>query len=44
MQIFKEGFHREQEVSIPRSKNSNKEGERPARLGRKLLIKLKGKD
>jgi len=42
-QIFKDVFHRVQELSIPRCKKSGKEGKRPAWLSRDLLVKLKGK-
>ncbi|KFQ90119.1 hypothetical protein N337_04750, partial [Phoenicopterus ruber ruber] len=42
-QIFKEAFHRAQELSIPRCKKSGKEGKRPTWLRRELLVKLKGK-
>ncbi|KFQ85226.1 hypothetical protein N337_10020, partial [Phoenicopterus ruber ruber] len=42
-QIFKEAFHRAQELSIPGCKKSGKEGKRPAWLSRDLLVKLKGK-
>ncbi|KFQ15609.1 hypothetical protein N330_03315, partial [Leptosomus discolor] len=42
-QIFKNAFHRAQELSIPRCKKSGKEGKRPAWLSRDLLVKLKGK-
>lgn len=41
MQIFKEVFHRVQELSIPRSKNLGKEVKRLAWLSRELLVKLK---
>ncbi|KFQ01311.1 hypothetical protein N330_00721, partial [Leptosomus discolor] len=39
-QIFKDAFHRAQELSIPASK---KEGKRPAWLSKDLLVKLKSK-
>ncbi|KFQ86553.1 hypothetical protein N337_12956, partial [Phoenicopterus ruber ruber] len=42
-QIFKEAFHRAQELSIPRCKKTSKGGKRPAWLSRDLLVKLKGK-
>ncbi|KFV50335.1 hypothetical protein N328_01276, partial [Gavia stellata] len=42
-QIFKDTFHRPQELSIPRYKKSGKEGKRLAWLNRDLLVKLKGK-
>ncbi|KFM05399.1 hypothetical protein AS27_15836, partial [Aptenodytes forsteri] len=42
-QIFKDTFHRAQELLIPRHKKSGKEGKRPAWLSRDLLVKLKGK-
>jgi len=42
-QIFKDTFHRAQELSIPRHKKSGKEGKRPAWPSRDLLVKLKGK-
>jgi len=42
-QIFKDTFHRVQELSVPRCKKSGKEGKRPAWLSQDLLIKLKGK-
>ncbi|KFQ20168.1 hypothetical protein N332_09221, partial [Mesitornis unicolor] len=42
-QIFKEAFHREQELSIPKCKKSGREGKRPAWMSRDLLAKLKGK-
>ncbi|GAB0186222.1 mitochondrial enolase superfamily member 1 [Grus japonensis] len=42
-QIFKDPFHRAQELSIPRCKKSGKEGKRPTWLSRDLLVKLKGK-
>ncbi|KFW69345.1 hypothetical protein AS28_06177, partial [Pygoscelis adeliae] len=42
-QIFKDAFHRAQELSIPRCKKSGKEGKRLARMSRDLLVKLKGK-
>ncbi|GAB0203805.1 hypothetical protein GRJ2_002846100 [Grus japonensis] len=42
-QIFKDTFHRAQELSIPRCKKSGKEGKRLAWLSRDLLVKLKGK-
>ncbi|KFQ59950.1 hypothetical protein N334_02077, partial [Pelecanus crispus] len=41
--IFKEAFHRVQELSVPRCKKSGKEGKRPAWLSRDLLVKLKSK-
>ncbi|KAM6103455.1 uncharacterized protein LJ206_014212 [Theristicus caerulescens] len=42
-QIFKDAFHRAQELLIPRCKKSGKEGKRPAWLSHDLLVKLKGK-
>ncbi|KFQ71317.1 hypothetical protein N335_05210, partial [Phaethon lepturus] len=42
-QIFKDAFHRTQELSIPKWKRSGKEGKRPAWLSQDLLVKLKGK-
>jgi len=42
-QIFKDAFHRVQELSVPRCKKSGKEGKRPAWLSRDLLVKLNGK-
>jgi len=42
-QIFKDAFHRVQELSVPRCKKSGKEGKRPVCLSRDLLGKLKGK-
>jgi len=42
-QIFKDGFHRGQELSVPRCKKSGKEGKRPVWLSRDLLVKLKGR-
>ncbi|KFQ31696.1 hypothetical protein N332_00599, partial [Mesitornis unicolor] len=41
--IFKEAFHRAQELLIPKCKKSGKEGKRPAWLNQDLLAKLKGK-
>ncbi|KFU91186.1 hypothetical protein M959_05608, partial [Chaetura pelagica] len=42
-QIFKDAFHRAQEVSIPKCKKSGKVGKRPVWLSQDLLVKLKGK-
>ncbi|KFQ62882.1 hypothetical protein N334_11525, partial [Pelecanus crispus] len=42
-QIFKDTFHRAQELSVPKCKKSGKEGKRPAWLSRDLLVKLKSK-
>ena len=42
-QIFKDAFHKAQELSIPQCKNSGREGTRLAWLSRDLLVKLKGK-
>ncbi|KFQ50610.1 hypothetical protein N334_03009, partial [Pelecanus crispus] len=42
-QIFKDTFHRAQELSVPKGKKSGKEGKRPAWLSRDLLVKLKSK-
>ena len=36
-QIFKDAFHRAQELSIPRCKKSGKEGKRPAWISQDLL-------
>jgi len=41
-QVFKDVFHKAQELSIPKYKKSGKEGKRPAWLNRDLLVKLKG--
>jgi len=42
-QIFKDAFHRVQELLVPRCKKSEKEGKRSAWLSGDLLVKLKGK-
>ncbi|KFP99488.1 hypothetical protein N329_04107, partial [Haliaeetus albicilla] len=42
-QIFKDAFHRVQELSVLRCKKSGKEGKRPAWMSQDLLVKLKGK-
>ncbi|KFQ62135.1 hypothetical protein N334_11299, partial [Pelecanus crispus] len=42
-QIFKDTFHRAQELSVPMCKKSGKEGKRPAWLSQDLLVKLKSK-
>ncbi|KFR00437.1 hypothetical protein N306_00145, partial [Opisthocomus hoazin] len=42
-QIFKDTFHRAQELLIPRCKKSGKEGKRPARLSQDTLVKLTDK-
>jgi len=42
-QIFKDAFHRAQELSIPRCKKTAKEGKREVWLSQDLLVKLKGK-
>ncbi|KFQ61696.1 hypothetical protein N334_12538, partial [Pelecanus crispus] len=42
-QIFKDTFHRAQDLSVPKCKKSGKEGKRPAGLRRDLLVKLKSK-
>ncbi|KAK4811070.1 hypothetical protein QYF61_016356 [Mycteria americana] len=42
-QIFKDDFHRVQELLILRCKKSGKEGKRPAWMSQDLLVKLKGK-
>ncbi|PKU34574.1 rna-directed dna polymerase from mobile element jockey-like [Limosa lapponica baueri] len=42
-QIFKDAFHRVQELSIPRCKKSGKEDKRLAWLSQDLRVKLKGK-
>ncbi|KFQ80133.1 hypothetical protein N335_04342, partial [Phaethon lepturus] len=42
-QIFKDTFHRVQELSIPRGKKSRKECKRLAWLSQDLMVKLKGK-
>ncbi|KFQ80702.1 hypothetical protein N335_02418, partial [Phaethon lepturus] len=41
-QIFKDAFHRAQELSIPRCKKSGKEDKRLAWLSQDFLVKLKG--
>jgi len=41
-QIFKDTFHRAQELSVPRCKKSGKEEKRLAWLSQDLLVKLKG--
>ncbi|KFQ77747.1 hypothetical protein N335_12351, partial [Phaethon lepturus] len=43
-QIFKDAFHREQELSIPRGKKSGREGKRLAWLSGDQMGKLKGKN
>jgi len=40
--IFKGAFHRAEELSVPRCKNSGKEGKTSAWLSRDLLVTLKG--
>ncbi|KAK4818026.1 hypothetical protein QYF61_004150 [Mycteria americana] len=42
-QIFKDAFHKAQELLVPRCRKSGKEGKRPAWLNRDLLVKLKSK-
>ncbi|PKU45711.1 nedd4-binding protein 2-like 2 [Limosa lapponica baueri] len=42
-QVFKDAFHRVQELLIPSYKKSGKEGKRPAWLSQDLVVKLKGK-
>jgi len=42
-QIFKDAFHRTQELSVPRCKKSVKEVRRPTWLSQDLLVKLKSK-
>ncbi|KAK4818023.1 hypothetical protein QYF61_004147 [Mycteria americana] len=42
-QIFKDAFHKVQELLIPRCKKSGKEVKRPAWMSQDLLVKLKGK-
>ena len=42
-QIFKDAFHRAQELSVPRCRKSRKEGKRPAWLSQDMLVKLEGK-
>ncbi|KFQ63342.1 hypothetical protein N334_13791, partial [Pelecanus crispus] len=42
-QIFKDTFHRAQELSVPKCKKSGKEGKRPTWLSRDVLVKLKNK-
>ncbi|KFZ68978.1 hypothetical protein N338_01487, partial [Podiceps cristatus] len=42
-QIFKDAFHRVQELSVPKCKKSGKAGKRPAWMHRDVLVKLKGK-
>jgi len=42
-QILKNAFHRAQELSVPRCKNSGKERKRPAWLSGDLLVRLKSK-
>jgi len=41
--IFKNAFHRAQELSVLRCKKSGKQGKRPAWLSQDLLVKLKDK-
>jgi len=41
--IFKDAFHRAQELSVRRCKQSDREGKRPAWLSQDLLVKLKSK-
>ncbi|KAK4821003.1 hypothetical protein QYF61_010734 [Mycteria americana] len=40
-QIFKDAFHKAQELLVPRCRKSGKEGKRPAWLSRDVLVKLK---
>jgi len=42
-QIFKDTSYRAQKLSVPRYKESGKEGKRPAWLSQDLLVTLKGK-
>ncbi|KAK4825160.1 hypothetical protein QYF61_024549 [Mycteria americana] len=42
-QIFKDAFHKAQELSVPRCRKLGKEGKRPAWLSRDMLVKLKSK-
>ncbi|KFR01676.1 hypothetical protein Y956_12986, partial [Nipponia nippon] len=42
-QVFKDAFHRAQELSIPRCRKLGKEGKRPAWLSHYLGVKLKAK-
>jgi len=42
-QIFKDAFHRAQELSVLRCKIPGKEGKRPAWLSQDLLLKFKSK-
>jgi len=42
-QIFKDAFHKAQELLIPRCKKSGKEGKKLSWLSQDLLVKLKGK-
>ncbi|KAK4810861.1 hypothetical protein QYF61_008833 [Mycteria americana] len=42
-QIFKDAFHKAQELLIPRCRKSGKEGKRPAWLSQDMLVKLKSK-
>jgi len=42
-QIFKDSFHRVQELSVPGCKKSGKEGKRLTWLSQDLLVKLKSK-
>jgi len=42
-QVFKDAFHRAQELSVPTCKKAGKEGKRPAWLSRDLSVKLKRK-
>ena len=40
-QLFKDVFHRAQELSIPKCKKSGSEGKRPAWLRQETLVKLR---
>ncbi|KFR08823.1 hypothetical protein N306_10297, partial [Opisthocomus hoazin] len=42
-QVFKDVFHRAQELSIPKCKKSGREGKRPAWLRQEMLVKLRKK-
>ncbi|KFQ59414.1 hypothetical protein N334_04442, partial [Pelecanus crispus] len=42
-QIFKDTFHRVQDLSVPKCKKSGREGKRSAWLSQDLLVKLKSK-
>lgn len=42
--VFKDTFHKAQELVIPRHKKLGKEGKKPAWMIRELLVKQKGKE